>query len=68
MTDAQIVAVYRCRFGPEVGEPFDETVEVCRGALLAMYPGHATVEAIFESGALSPEWRLDAYAKFGVAP
>lgn len=49
MTDAQIVAVYRCRFGPEVGEPFDETVEVCRGAL-------------------SPEWRLDAYAKFGVAP
>ena len=69
MTDAQIIAVYRCLFGPGPGQPFSKTVEECRAALLARFPGHDTVEAIFESGALSTQWRdEDAYPLFGVTP
>lgn len=69
MSDEQIFAVFRCRFGPEAGQPFSKTVEECITILLATYPGHQTVEGIFESGALSPQWRdEDAYPMFGVEP
>lgn len=42
------------------------TAEECRAALLDRFPGHATVEAIFEAGALSAQWRTEACDMFGV--